>query len=237
MKRIDFSLVLPCYNEVPVFTGSVRRIVAALDRSGYSYEVIFVDDASSDGTQSLIREAIREYKAVRAIFHPTNTGRGQAVRDGIEEAIGETVGYIDIDLEVSPVYIAECVDLISQYEADVVVGKRIYRTTPSSLLRELTSIGYQKLADVMIGTGRIDTESGYKFFHREKILPVLGTTRHPHWFWDTEVIVRARNAGLRIREVPVLFLRRFDKQSSVHVVKDTLDYLVSLWRYRSELKG
>lgn len=236
-KKIpDLTLVLPCYRETPVFIGSVDLIVSVLDNSRLTYELVFVDDGSTDGTVELIEQTVRTHpKTMRALFHSANTGRGKTVADGIAAARGSVVGYIDIDCEVSPVYIPYIVRMILENRADVVVGERIYRSSFGSLLREILSVGYKRLVRSLLPTGLIDTESGYKFFNRKKILPVVAKTRDPHWFWDTEIIVRSRLAGLRVTQKPVLFLRRFDKQSSVHIVSDTVAYLRSIVRLRRQL--
>jgi glycosyltransferase involved in cell wall biosynthesis len=234
-KHNDFSLILPCYNEVSVFEESVHTIISILKRSGFSFEIIFVDDQSTDGTIELIKKTTKSYSFCHSVFHIKNQGRGKTVVDGIEISSGDVVGYIDIDCEVSPVYIPECVDVIMQKKADVVVGKRIYRTTFASIFREIFSLGYKYLADTLVGTKHIDTESGYKFFNRKKILPILPLCTHPHWFWDTEIIVWSVKKGLNVKEIPVLFLRRFDKTSSVSIVKDIWDYCVSLWRFKKRM--
>ncbi len=231
----DVSLILACYNEELVFEESVERILQTLEASRFSFEIIFVDDKSADATASLIQKACKKYPQCRAMFHNVNCGRGKTVRDGIVAARGKVVGYIDIDLEVSPVYIPEMTDLILSGEAEVALGRRIYRTRLGSFFREVTSRGYQWLAEAMVGTGGLDTETGYKFFNRKKILPILKKARHPGWFWDTEVMVLAKRAGLKILEVPVLFLRRTDKKSTVRVFRDIIDYLVSLWKFRKRL--
>lgn len=230
MKKIDVSLILPCFNEHEVFEGSVAHIASVLSSSKYAYEIIFVDDMSVDNTKSLIKNT--KYKA---IFHTKNMGRGAAVRSGIKAARGKVVGYIDIDCEVSPVYIPAMVEMILEKKADVVIGRRQYRTSFGSVIREILSRGYMWLAHVLLETEGLDTESGYKFFNREKIVPVLDRVEHQGWFWDTEIIVRSKRAGLRIAEMPVLFLRRFDKTSSVHIVPDTIEYMKNLWRIRKTL--
>ncbi len=234
-RRVDVSLILPCFNEHDVLVGSVARIINVLKISNLSYEIIFVDDGSSDNTVSLITQALKRYPHTRALFHATNQGRGKTVMDGFLAAYGSVVGFIDIDCEVGPEYIPAMVSMIVNRRADVVIGKRIYRTSSGSFIREVLSRGYQWLSDAMIGTGKLDTETGYKFFRRTKVLPLLPQMNHTGWFWDTEIMVRCRNIGLSIQELPVLFIRRFDKQSSVHIVRDTYEYLIHLWRFRQQL--
>lgn len=236
-RRIDASLILACYNEEPIFASCVREIIHVLKNSRFLFEIIFVDDGSGDQTVDLINQTCRAYPFCRAMVHNKNTGRGRSVVDGIRSSQGTVVGYIDIDCEVSPVYIPEMVSLILEKKAEVVIGKRIYRTSLSWLPREVLSRGYRWLSDVVLGTGGMDTETGYKFFNRKKILPILKKTKHPGWFWDTEIMVRARRSGLNILEYPVLFVRRNDKTSTVRVVHDTIDYLASLLRFRKQLNG
>jgi glycosyltransferase involved in cell wall biosynthesis len=233
----DFSLILACYNEEPIFEKNIQYIFKTLERSRLNYEIIFVDDVSKDKTKKLIKEVCQKNpKKCRALFHKFNKGRGATVTDGFMEAKGEVIGYIDFDCEVSPVYIPEAVSIIQTQKADVVIGKRIYRTSLKSLVREILSIGYQKLADTLLDVGSLDTESGYKFFNRKKILPLLKYADHPHWFWDTQITVISKKKGLVILEMPVLFLRRFDKKSSVKIFSDTWDYLVNIWTFSRKLK-
>ena len=234
-QAIDFSLILPCFNEAKLFDASLARIIQALDAGAYSYEIIFVDDASKDKTVKLIKKACKRYQFCHAIFHTINTGRGQSVMDGVRKARAPVVGFIDIDCEVSPVYLPHMVSLIRDKRAAVVIGRRHYRSSPSSMFREILSRGYQWIADALIGTGGMDTETGYKVFDKRKILPLFDRIEEKGWFWDTEIMVYAKRARLNIIEVPVLFLRRFDKVSSVHIVKDTRDYLIHLWKLNRKL--
>ncbi len=126
--------------------------------------------------------------------------------------------------------------LILKKQADIVIGKRYYRTSITSLLREAMSRGYQQISSFLLGTAGMDTETGYKFFNRVKIIPILRQTEYTGWFWDTEIMVRAQRAGLRIAEEPVLFIRRFDKPSSVHIFRDSVAYLIHLWEFRKKMQ-
>ncbi len=229
------SLIIACYNEEPHLRQSVASVMSVLGDSVFSYELIFVDDKSSDGTREIIASLVKKHKNFRAIYHDTNQGRGKTVRDGITVARGKVVGYIDIDLEVSPVYIPSFVRMILDEEADIVTGLRIYREGLSSMHRSILSRGYSWLVRTVLGTALKDTETGYKFFNRKKILPVVKRTNHNGWFWDTEIMALAYRAGLVIREEPVLFVRRFDKKSSVRLLHDTTEYFVNLLIFRKRL--
>ena len=83
-----------------------------------------------------------------------------------------------------------------------------------------------------LNLGLKDTEAGLKFFNRKKILPVLDKTEDKRWFFDTEIVARSLWEGLKITEVPVLYLKKPEKQSSVHAIRDTIRYTKSLIRLK-----
>jgi len=237
MKTVELSLVIACYNEEKILEKSVGEIEFVLKNARLSYEVILIDDKSKDNTLELIKRIARGRKNFRFFSHRVNCGRGKTVSDGIKKAKGKVVGFIDIDIEVSPIYIPYFVGKILTGQADIVTGWRTYRETLASLPREVLSRGYSFLVRKLLGVKLNDTESGYKFFNRRKILPVLKKTRNPGWFWDTEIMVLAYYDKLIIKEIPVLFIRRFDKQSTVNVIPDTVSYFVNLYRFRKRLKS
>lgn len=229
----DLTLVVACYNEEPILEHSVAETFRVLDRMRLGWEVVFVDDASRDRTSELIDQIIADHpdRALRTIRHAENVGRGGTVAEGIRSARGRLVGFIDIDLEVHARYIPVCVQALEE-GYDIATAWRVYKFYWRSLDRFLMSQGYRWLVRLLLRTPLVDTETGFKFFRRESILPILDRTDDVGWFWDTEVMVRAYHAGLRIVEIPTLFVRRFDKVSSLKPVRDTLDYIRKLWRFR-----
>jgi glycosyltransferase involved in cell wall biosynthesis len=230
---LDLSLVIACYNEEYELVDSVRQVVEILDSARWSWELIFVDDVSRDRTRELIDALIAQYsdKNLRKLFHDHNTGRGRTVADGFHLARGRYIGYIDIDLEVHARYIPSML-LALERGADVATAHRIYKVQPRLFNRFVASQGYAHLMRSLLGVHLKDTETGYKFFNRERILPLLDQVENGRWFWDTEIMVRAVLAGLIIQEIPCLFVRRYDKQSSVNIVRDSIDYFKNLWRFR-----
>jgi glycosyltransferase involved in cell wall biosynthesis len=235
---VDVSLVVACYDEASHLEASMDETFRVLDALAWTWEVIFVDDASRDDTRSVINRIVKAHprRNLRVILHEKNVGRGGTVADGLRQAQGRFAGFFDIDLEVHARYLLPCV-LALEGGADIASAQRIYRFHWRSLDRFLLSRGYQWLLRRMVGVPLIDTETGFKIFRRERILPVLDQCTDVGWFWDTEIMVRAYFAGLRITEVPALFIRRFDKVSTVRPVRDTVDYLGKLWRFRSEVRS
>ena len=236
-KDCDLSLVIPCYNEEPLLENNVRQIVEILDHGCWSYEIIFVDDASEDGTRTIIERLLQEYadKDFRKLFHERNRGRGRTVADGVRMARGHVAGFVDIDLEVHARYIPSMVIAIEN-GYDVVLAQRIYKLQPRLFHRHILSRGYRLLVSWLLRVQLRDTESGFKFFNREKIVPILDETEDEGWFWDTEVMVRSDLAGLQISEIPCLLIRQYEQESSVRLLRDTLDYFVKLWKFRKVVR-
>lgn len=231
-SKPDLSLVLACYNEERILERSVGEIFRVLDALRSISEVIFVDDASRDRTSTIIDRilAANPERDLHKIEHVHNVGRGGAVSDGIRAARGRVVGFID--LEVKAGYIVPCLLALEQ-GYDVATALRIHKLQLGSLHRYVMSHGYRALLRWRLDVPLKDTETGYKFFRRDRILPVLDTVRDQGWFWDTEIMVQAYLAGLRIIEIPALYQRRTDKQSSVRIFRDSLLHLHKLQQFSS----
>jgi glycosyltransferase AglD len=232
------SVVLACYNEGETLTESFREIVDSLSETGRSFEILFVDDVSRDRTREIIRSLVEQHPHLdlRVILHETNKGRGATVTDGFRAARGEIAGFLDVDLEVHSRYIPSLVRAIEK-GADVATVRRIYAFQVRALDRYFMSRGYSFLVRHMLGVGLLDTETGYKFFRRERLLPVLDEIEDGGWFWDTEFMVRAHLRGLRIAEIPGAYVRRSDKTSTVSGLRDSWVYFRKLLAFRKEMRA
>lgn len=231
VKTVDLSLTLACYNEGATLKDSLEKISKVLEDTKLSYEVLCIDDKSKDDTPTYLADFSKGKRNWKVFFHDENKGRGATVKEGILKSKGEAVGYIDVDLEVSAVYIPEFVRQVRE-GADVVIATRVYKIAPSNLLRSLSTVCYAALARWILKHGLRDSEAGYKFFSRKKILPVLKKCQNDHWFFDTEILIRSIDYGLVIRQIPVLFLKRQDKKSTVNLVSDTFKYLKELREFQ-----
>lgn len=233
----EISVVIACYNEEPHLAASVAEIVGTLRDIRRPYELVFVDDCSRDRTREVIHSVVDAYPDAHAqvILHERNRGRGATVTDGFRAARGAIAGYLDVDLEVHSRYIPSLVRALEN-GADVAVVRRIYAFQLRSLDRYAMSRGYSWLVRRMLDVPFKDTESGYKFFRRQRLLPVLDEIEDEGWFWDTEVMVRSARRGLRVAEVPGAYLRRYDKASTVKGLRDSVQYFAKLVRFRRRLR-
>lgn len=232
------SIIVACYNEEEVLAASFAELRDTLETFAGTWEIIFVDDASQDRTRDILEAIQREHPRYdfRAILHVANEGRGKTVSDGFRAARGEIVGYLDIDLEVHSRYIPSLVRAV-QRGADIATVRRIFAFQLGSLDRYFMSRGYSFLVRHLLSVPLRDTETGYKFFRRETVLPLLDEIRDHRWFWDTEFMVRALRRGLRIEEIPGAYVRRNDKQSTVRGIRDSIRSFRRLLAFRRELDG
>ncbi|MCR4368892.1 MAG: glycosyltransferase family 2 protein [archaeon] len=228
-------MVFPCYNESPIFEDSVNRISRYLGGTRLDYEVIFVEDRSADNTKELIQKAVKKNRRFRAIYHEKNTGRGGCVADGFRAANGEVVGYLDIDLEIAPSYVLEMYAAVKN-GSDAVCAVRSYEFTVKNFFRNFLHFVYLVFSKFLLALPVSDPNAGCKFFDRKKILPILGRAVDTHWFWDTEIVKRAQLAGLKVTEIPVLYVANTKKKSSVRVFSDTLHFVSRVLWLKKELR-
>lgn len=236
MNKTDFSLILACYNEGPTFEDNVGKIIGELKKLKGSWEVIFVEDKSSDETREKVEALSGKIRNSKLILHKVNTGRGKAVRDGIAAARGEICAFIDVDCEISPSYIPVFIEEIKKGN-DMAIATRFYENQPHALARVISSKAYSLIVSTLIKTPFADTEAGFKFFRKSRIAPIIAKSRDDGWFFDTEICMLAHFAGLKISQVPVLFIRREDKKSTVRLIPDSIGYLRKLFRFKAKYKN
>jgi glycosyltransferase involved in cell wall biosynthesis len=237
--QLDLSLIVPCFNEAPHLRQSVSELLLTLRQSKLKFEIIFVEDCSTDNTKSLLKDIVSSVGEARVIFHQINQGHGQSLMDGVREARGTVVGFIDIDLEVSCVYIPKLVGEILLNNYQVATGYRFYgvRFNVNAMIRLILSLGYRILYRWVLGIPLQDPETGYKFFRRSDLLLLLERVKNPGWFWDTEIMTQAWLKGFKILEFPCLFLRRSDKKTTIRVFAYTVRHFRELIAYRKIVKA
>ncbi|MGB9735641.1 MAG: glycosyltransferase [bacterium] len=238
MADPQLSIVLACYNESAHLQESFNRLKGILSYANFVYEIIFVDDRSIDNTVDIIENIIRDNPEIsfKKIIHDKNMGRGKSVTDGFMVADGDVVGYIDVDLEIDAVYIYSFYHAIKQ-GYDAAIGERVSRFSLYSIPRFFTGRGYNMLMRLFMDLPLHDTESGIKFFNRQRLMSIISYVKDHHWFWDTEICARMYKAGYRIREIPCIYIRNRIKRSTVRLIPDSIYYLKKLLKFRKEYKA
>ncbi len=202
------SVVVPCYNEASLVGESLRRLAAV----PVVYEIIAVDDGSTDGTREILRQIAAGWPpgrpAFRLLLHPANRGKGVALRTGFRHVTGDLVSAHDADLEYDPRDLEKLIQPILNGDADVVYGsrfagfpRRARRSFHTLVNRSLTAFSNQ-----VTGLRLTDMETCYKVFRSEFIrdLPL----RSDGFGFEPEVTAKIARLGGRIREMPVSYRGR-----------------------------
>ena len=204
MSRIAVSAVIPVYNDREALSTAIPRSVDALDAIGETFELIVAEDGSRDGSPGLVREFAKDDPRVKLLHSDSRLGRGKALTRAFQAAEGPTICYYDVDLATDMRHLATLLAAIGE-GYDISTGSRLL---PESRIdrtgdRELASRGYNLLVRSVLSSRIHDHQCGFKAFNRDRLLTLLPAVRDKHWFWDTEVLVRAQRAGFRICELPV----------------------------------
>jgi dolichol-phosphate mannosyltransferase len=208
-----YSVIVPTYNERENVPYLAWLIEAAFRRVGAPWEIVFVDDASPDGTQDVIRRLQQLFGADRILLRPRpgKLGLGTAYAHGLAHASGSWVFLMDADLSHHPKYIPDFIARQRATRADIVSGTRYVApggVAGWDLGRKLTSRGANVLASTLLGATTSDLTGAYRLYRRDVLAALLSQTRSRGYAFQMEVIVRAQYAGCRIAEVPIVFVDR-----------------------------
>jgi len=199
------SVVLPAYNEADKLEGAVTKISQALKETGCRYEIIIAEDGSTDGTAERAEELAQKFPFVKHIHREKRLGRGTALNNAFRQCSGKVLVYMDLDLATNLKSLKPLVEAITVEGYDLSTGSRMLPESKveRSLRRRASSKSYNFLVRHMLGSKVRDHQCGFKAFKREPLMQLLGEVEAAHWFWDTEIIVRAYRHGYRVKEIPV----------------------------------
>jgi glycosyltransferase involved in cell wall biosynthesis len=199
------SVVVPAYNEAAVIDDSLTRLVAHLATlpSRYRWEIVVVDDGSTDDTSTIAGAIADDHPGIRLVRHPTNLGLGHALRSGFAESMGDHVVVVDCDLSYAPEHITRMLDAAAVTGAHIVIASPYMRggtTTSVPVGRQVLSRGANRLLAAADGGG-LTTLTGMVRLYDGPFVRALDL-RATDAGINTEIIRRARAADARIVEVP-----------------------------------
>ena len=224
------DIVIPAYNEALILATSVQRLRAYLDaRLPVPARITIADNASTDDTWQVAVDLERDVPGVRALHLPRK-GRGRALRAAWLESDAAVVAYMDVDLSSDLDALLPLVAPLLSGHSDLAIGSRLAHgaRVVRGAKRECISRAYNLLLRGTLHVGFGDAQCGFKAVRRDVARAILPLVEDDGWFFDTELLVLAERAGLRIHEVPVDWID--DPDSRVQILSTVTADLKGVWR-------
>jgi glycosyltransferase involved in cell wall biosynthesis len=227
---MDLEIVVPVYNEERALPGSIRRLHEFLaDGFPFSWQILIADNASTDATLDVAAGLADELQGVE-VLHLPEKGRGRALHAAWSASQATVVAYMDVDLSTDLRALLPLVAPLMSGHSDLAIGTRL---SPSARVvrgpkRELISRSYNRLLHTVLRTRFSDAQCGFKAMRTDTARRLLPSVVDQGWFFDTELLVLAERANLRIHEVPVDWVD--DPDSRVDIVSTAMGDLRGVMR-------
>jgi dolichyl-phosphate beta-glucosyltransferase len=239
-QTVDCSItvIIPVYNEEKRLLKSIERMIEYCNSQQWDYELVIVEDGSTDRTVELARELISKHSRLKLITNKQRLGKGKAIKHGIFAAEKKYISYMDADLSADPSELNRLLLYIDKF--DIVIGSRILRGELPPIRRPFTrsflSHCYSRLFRAMFRSVPVyDPQCGLKLFKSEVANTLLTNTETNGFAFDCELLVKASSLGLTIKEVPIIWEHHYgSKVSMLHEIVIMGKDLLSVW-YRTKV--
>ena len=229
------SVIVPMYNEEKMVLETIRRVEAFMTLKQWAWELIIVNDGSTDNTAFVVENYLKDHSAspVRFLSYAENKKKGFVARQGVLASKGEYVLLTDADLS-SPIKEVERLIRALQEGSDVAVGSRAIHEkgceVQQTLKRRIAGRVFNFFVQTLVMRGIRDTQCGFKCFKKEAAHFLFSKQKLDGFCFDVEVLYLAKKNGLKIKEVPVMW--RQGANSKVRLFQDSILMLKDLFRIR-----
>ncbi len=223
----SISFVLPMFNEREAIEDTVEEIRIIAKTLASDYEIIIVDDASTDGSSEIVDRIARENSHIKVIHLLSNTKFGGALIAGLNQAAKDIVIYTDSDLPVSFLDIKKSLLLLEN--ADIVTAASIVKKG-ENIKRKIISGVYNFLIQTLFKANIKDINSGYKIYKRSVLKDMNLKSASP--FVDVEIFLKARDLGARIKEYPLVFRPRRQGASKISRIPVIFQTFLDMFKYK-----
>ncbi len=234
------TVVIPAYNEEGRLAKSLERIASYMSERRIVWELLVVDDGSTDATRRVAAEFLRGRRG-RLLQNAENRGKGHAVRRGVLEAAGRWVLVTDADLSAPIEEHEKLQSAVREHDLDVAIGSRGLPESRVEIrqrrIRENMGKVFNRIVRLMTGLPFRDTQCGFKLFDRDRCLPLFERMVVDRFAFDVEFLYLCVRFSLKVKEIPVVWRNAPD--STVTLVADPLNMLYDMarvrWRFRRGL--
>ena len=229
---LEISIVIPAYNEKDRLATCISKLKNSLKTITEDYEIIIAEDGSTDGTNELAEELSKRDAKIVHLHSDKRLGRGKALNRAFKVSSGKILVYMDVDLATDLKYLPELINAIRYEGYDFATGSRMMQTSDvkRSFKRKIASKGFNFLTRTFLKSKLYDHQCGFKAFKREPLFDLLDEVKDEHWFWDTELLVRAQRKGYKITDFPVKW--QHSGTTKVDIFKDVIEMgsrIIGLW--------
>lgn len=238
MSTSKISVVIPVYNEEKNIKSCLETLCGYMASEFEDYEIIIVNDGSTDSTERIFIESSENYKNLRMISYTPNKGKGGAVRTGILATTGDRVVCTDCDLAYGVEVIGRMA--VELDKSDLVIGSRNLTKEGHkeyTLLRKLASKTYIKLVNLVAGFRHSDSQCGIKAYRGDAARRIFSYCKTDSFAFDLEALMIAEKAGYSISEHPVTIINHSNEESKVRILRDTKKMLSDLRKIKRHVKN
>jgi len=232
----ELSILLPAYNEASQIQRCIIEVEAAVRKLSNSYEIIVSEDGSTDGTDAIVLEMAKVNPNLCLLHSPERLGKGKAIKRAVNHSRGKIITFMDVDLATDLVCLPKVLTIVKE-NGGMAIGSRhvtgavVQRHTK----RTLFSLAYNAFVRLMFFDGIRDHQCGFKTMNRNIAVAVLNISKSDGYFFDTEMIVRCKNLGYPVTEVPVCWIERNKGGSKVSPVRDSKKIVRDMLIFRLNL--
>lgn len=207
---IDLSIIIPAYNEEKRITDTLVSFSKYLQKIDFDYEIIVVDDGSTDKTVRVVQILQLTVPNIRIIELPQNKGKGAAVREGMLKAEGKIRLFSDADGATPIVELDKVIQPILDEQAEISIGSRYHEDSDVQKKQPLYRVVWSRLANKIVQRlllpGIVDPHCGFKAFTAEAANELFKQSKINEWSFDLEILALAKRMNYRIAEIPVKWI-------------------------------